>query len=526
MVQHLLLCILYSLLLFRQVVIYLTHALISPMAQMKVWALALIAKRHRRRHVARLQQTIANTEDYHTWLLTARRLDWLNGFDKWSTDNQCVLYNATEVQQQLEVLRQLRAQNNPQSLAFTLRFVLHRNLFGMGHKGLFPFYCGTKRLLEEYVHQVVDDLELLLEASELTLSEKFSFFQDALQSFGHTALILSAGTALGVHHLGVVKALWDAQMLPTIICGTEVGAIVAAFVCSCTRQEIGGLFAFEGVDLSAFESKQSETIRSQLGRFLKEGSLIDLSSVDKFLHDNLGDCTFQDCFNRSEKVLNITIWTSAGPQTLNYLVAPNVLVRSAAFASMHRNNALPLNLASMTQNGPSSCCFEFRPCQGYVLADTPLAPLRQWFDTNFYIVSQTNAHIVPFEVLDNPSSVCLQRGLAVSVVTACISFLVKEVRHWLSFVRRSCLTRRAVLHHLHQGDITIIPACAPDDYIRIFQPPTLEHFEQCVVNGCRRAWPQMTNVRYHCAIEQKLKECLSVCRSALKISICGNVFDQ
>lgn len=35
----------------------------------------------------------------------------------------------------------------------------------------------------------------------------------------------------GLYHLGVMKALHDADMLPYVICATELGAALAALVC-------------------------------------------------------------------------------------------------------------------------------------------------------------------------------------------------------------------------------------------------------------------------------------------------------
>lgn len=43
--------------------------------------------------------------------------------------------------------------------------------------------------------------------------------------YGHTALLLSGGAMFGLYHLGVVKALAQAHLLPRLIAGSSAGAL-------------------------------------------------------------------------------------------------------------------------------------------------------------------------------------------------------------------------------------------------------------------------------------------------------------
>jgi len=43
---------------------------------------------------------------------------------------------------------------------------------------------------------------------------------------------------IGYYHLGVVKALLDANVLPTVISGTSAGSLIGSFVCCRTDQEL------------------------------------------------------------------------------------------------------------------------------------------------------------------------------------------------------------------------------------------------------------------------------------------------
>ena len=40
------------------------------------------------------------------------------------------------------------------------------------------------------------------------------------------------GATFGRFHLGLIKALYDQDLLPRIVCGSSVGSIIGAFICS------------------------------------------------------------------------------------------------------------------------------------------------------------------------------------------------------------------------------------------------------------------------------------------------------
>lgn len=63
---------------------------------------------------------------------------------------------------------------------------------------------------------------------------------------------------------------------------------------------------------------------------------MDIKVLQKFLRDNIGDFTFQEAYDKTGWILNITV-TGANEhdenRLLNYLTAPNVLIWSACAAS-------------------------------------------------------------------------------------------------------------------------------------------------------------------------------------------------
>jgi TAG lipase / lysophosphatidylethanolamine acyltransferase len=46
------------------------------------------------------------------------------------------------------------------------------------------------------------------------------------------------GSTTGLYHIGVVKALHERDLLPRIISGTAVGALIAALICIHTDEEL------------------------------------------------------------------------------------------------------------------------------------------------------------------------------------------------------------------------------------------------------------------------------------------------
>src|SRR4051812_41637317 len=101
---------------------------------------------------------------------------------------------------------------------------LVRNLGGIGNYKLYEATAfGTKKLIDEYSNEVVNQLNRICDSEfeEFSLKKKFDFFYEARQTFGRSALLLrylvtctinsftSGGSTLGMYHLGVVKALHD-----------------------------------------------------------------------------------------------------------------------------------------------------------------------------------------------------------------------------------------------------------------------------------------------------------------------------
>jgi TAG lipase/lysophosphatidylethanolamine acyltransferase len=66
----------------------------------------------------------------------------------------------------------------------------------------------------------------------------------------------------------------------------------------------------------------------RIRRYAREGYLFDVKVLEDCVKANVGDLTFEEAYNRSKRVLNITVATGSQggvPTLLNYLTAPNVV---------------------------------------------------------------------------------------------------------------------------------------------------------------------------------------------------------
>jgi TAG lipase/lysophosphatidylethanolamine acyltransferase len=192
----------------------------------------------------------------------------------------------------------------------------------------------TKEVIDEYLEEVCNTLDAIhsTDTSAIPFQQKVDLFSEVSQSFGHTALLLHGGATFGLYHLGVVKALYEAGLLPRIISGSSVGALIAALICIHTKEELPTLFVPGGIDLQAFASKNSTgSIRRKITRLLTKGYLLDVKVLEDCVQSNLGDITFEEAYARTGMVLNITVSSSRKneiPQVLNHLTSPNVVLRS------------------------------------------------------------------------------------------------------------------------------------------------------------------------------------------------------
>lgn len=278
---------------------------------------------------------------YEEWHQAAQELDRLEGHDGWKSVPDSPDYDVDLVESRRRQLDEARRRGEVDRMLFLVRTSLTRGLGDMGNVRLYQrAHVGTKDRIERYINTVLEMMETLLatsaQASYKAMDTKRVLEQvlSARQAFGRSAMLLSGGAAFGMYHIGVLKALWEARLLPRIISGASAGGLVAAVVCTHTDEQIPDLLArFPYGDLSVFEKTGDEDgVWRRLARFLKMGAFIDVTHLTRLVRELVGDITFQESYNRTRRILNICVSSASVyelPRLLNYVTAPNVLVWSA-----------------------------------------------------------------------------------------------------------------------------------------------------------------------------------------------------
>merc|ERR1712000_179700 len=301
---------------------------------------------------------------YEEWEEAAYQLDVLLGNDLWRQNPTSKYYDYRLIHERLQSIIVAREEGDILQLVNLLRSGLVRNLGNISTPRLFNrAFAGTKLLIEDYITQVA---QAIADVTRLPTSPgadgsgvipgfssqaKLDLLHDTRQAFGRSTLVLQGGAIFGLCHLGVVKALFARGLLPRIITGTATGALIAALVGVHTEDELPRFLNGDSIDLSAFAGKGStghgghddgsfdgwwSTLTRRIRRFLREGYFLDVTILEQCVRANVGDLTFEEAYNRTKRVLNITVATTGRggvPNLLNYLTAPNVLIWSAAIAS-------------------------------------------------------------------------------------------------------------------------------------------------------------------------------------------------
>ena len=195
--------------------------------------------------------------------------------------------------------------------------------------------------------------------SPIPTDARLAFFNETRHSYGRTALLLSGGAALGFYHVGVVKTLIENRLMPRVLGGSSAGSIVCAMVGTRTDEECHrDLFELKGTEAPGHSGKLAisffrplnlpmkipqlagevgEVVNNTAGA-LRDGKRtwqifvpIPLRSLTSIVYDlltlktrpqellmsdtehfreclriNIGNFTFQEAFDRTGRITNIT----------------------------------------------------------------------------------------------------------------------------------------------------------------------------------------------------------------------------
>lgn len=367
------------------------------------------------RQILALRMKNADTMD--KWKNAAKELDILEDNESWKMDSASSEFDAELIEIRLKQLDEARINCDIKAMMNLVRTALSRNMGDMGSIRLYKHsHIGTKDLIERYIDSTLDTIRAMVDMSMRALPDGLET-KDILeqvvyarQSFGRSALLLSGGATFGMSHVGVLKALHQAKLLPRIISGASAGSIVCAVLCTRIDEEIPQVLEmFPHGDLAVFEPHgRGDGILERVRRLLTQGSWIEIKHLTRVMQDLLGDMTFQEAYNRTRRILNICVSSASVyelPRLLNYVTAPNVMIWSAVAASC----SVPLLFSAAQLLVKNPATGEHSPwnptpqhwIDGSVDNDLPMTRLAEMFNVNHFIVSQVNPHVVPFLVKDD-----------------------------------------------------------------------------------------------------------------------------
>lgn len=429
-------------------------------------------------------------------------------------------------------------------MMYLIRTALSRDLGGMDNVDLYRHsYIGTKSLIERYVESTLATIEAVITQSRWDTSvagrDLLEGMIFARQSFGRSALLLSGGGTFGMAHIGVLKTLFDASLLPRIISGASAGSIVCAVLCTRTDEEIPELISeFAYGDLAVFgEEHNPDGMLSNLRRLLTEGSWSDIKHLTRVMRGLMGDITFQEAYNRTRRILNICVSTESIhelPRLLNYVTAPNVMIWSAVAASC----SLPLVFSASPLLVKDPRTGEHHPwnptperwIDGSVDNDLPMTRLSEMFNVNHFIVSQVNPHVVPFLSRDDylsPEGRAEQKAQPPDDhdwVHTLTSLARDEVLHRLQFLTEMGILPnlstklRSILSQKYSGDITILPELSLHDLTGLLRNPSVDFMIRSCLAGQRATWPKLSRIKDRCAIELALDRAVHRLRARVVFS--------
>lgn len=289
--------------------------------------------------ITRSDFSVLQAVSFNEWQSCACELDELEGNNAWKETFDSDEYNPQIVWERMKQLEDARISYDISRMVFLVRTALSRDLGGVGNASLYQrAHLGTKNLIDQYINTALDTISTLVDLSSRCDPSEVRYILDQLlsarQAFGRSAMLFSGGATFGMSHIGVIKALWEARLMPRIVSGASAGSIVAAVYCTHTDDELPAVLdGFAYGDLAVFEPEgREESALQKAARFLKYGSFYDIQHLERVMRNWLGNMTFQEAYNRTRRILNICI-SSADlyelPRLLNYITAPNVLIWSA-----------------------------------------------------------------------------------------------------------------------------------------------------------------------------------------------------
>lgn len=461
----------------------------------------------------KLQTAINKAENYDEWRDAAIEYDLASGMSEWQHRQTSSLYDHQLIRSRLSRLQDMRRQDNDTALLYSLNEGIHGNLGGMGKLALYQkAKFGTKHLITDYIDEIVASLIHIADSNSpsINFADKLDFFRRASHCFGRSALMLSGGATQGIFHVGVVKALFEQDLLPNVISGSSAGSILAAVLGTHSDSELEELLSLDSIKL--------ETMKF-LGwkKILKGDALMDAQHLENAVAAYVADVTFEEAFKKTKRRINISISPAHyqhESRLLNSISSPNVFVRKGVMASCAVPGIYP-PVTLMAKNIDQET-HPYNPTRqwidGTITDDLPTKRLSRIYGVNHYIASQINPHVLPF---------ISEKGAEKPLTHAIGEFTAKSIKHIAgNFLHQGREKIKSpslgiVLTQLHAmvaqdygADITIYPSHRLSNPLKLFVDPSDDEIARLIKEGERATWPKLEMIRNCTKISRALDSIL------------------
>lgn len=460
------------------------------------------------------RRDLERADSYAAWQSAAQRLDQLSGADAWRADDDAPQLAADLLRQDMARLRAQAEAGDLPALAETLHESIYRHQTDLTASHLYDVaLAGTKRLVDDYLDAVAAALDAFVTRDHPAMSraDKRKRLGAAARNLGQPALLLSGGASMGFFHLGVIKALFDQGLLPDVICGASIGALIAGGVCARNDAELAALFA----DVDSIYRHGIRVLRPTEG--WQRRGLLDQDQLLRCAHENMGDKTFAEAAAHSGRMLCISVSPARArqkPRVLSAQTSPDVLVPSAIMASAAVPGLYPpVGLQMRGRDGGQQPYLpNERWVDGTFQGDLPTQRLARLFNVNHTIVSQVNPHVVPFLVSRGG------RGLAATLADLTLSSVraqtVQALKVWQARIRSDRLHNlvehaRLLAEQAYKGDTTIHPPISVWMYRRMLSNPTPRDLRRYIRMGERATWPRIALIRNQTRIAREVNRSLA-----------------
>lgn len=464
-----------------------------------------------RRRRVELERRLADAASLPEWRAAAEELDELDERAVWRADDDSPSFDARLLRRHIAELDQLTARRELGALEVVLTESLYRNLNEVTAPHLYAHtHTGeTKHVVTDWIDACVRAMHTLrdTEIPGLDRAAKLRRFQRAYDNLGQTALMLSGGGAWGLYHLGVVRALRDQALLPSVICGSSMGAIIASGVCVRRDADLDAMYD-DPQTIHRVAVRLSSPVRA-----VRDRAALSIDQLREHVETNVGGDTFREAFERTGRVLNVSVSPTRArqkPRVLSHLTAPDVLVADATVASCAIPGLFPpVALRQRLPNGQTAPYAETeRWVDGSLRGDLPLRQMGRVHNVNHFVVSQANPFVLPFVARHKQDPATRAARFVGSLARAQTAAVLDEARrHVVSDRVRPWLDAAHALTAQHYGgDIDIHPRVPPAQYLRVMSNPSMAQLQDYILGGERAAWPRLAAVRDQTRITRELAE--------------------